>query len=127
MDRGSAGRPLGKAEALSAGLGREITADDLIAAASRITTQERAFAVREGLTRDHDTLPKKLINYQMPGTWSEDELDRRGLEQMKSDYYTAMSWDMESGVPQRDILEELGLPDVAADLEKMGKLEIIED
>ena len=111
-----------QAEALSSGLGREITADDLIATASRITTQERAFAVREGLTRDHDTLPKKLINYQMPGTWSEDELDHRGLEQMKSDYYAAMSWDMDSGVPQREILEELGLPDVAADLEKMGKL-----
>ena len=58
----------------------------------------------------------------MPGTWSEDKLDRRGLEQMKSDYYAAMSWDMDSGVPQREVLEELGLFDVAADLEKRGKL-----
>ncbi len=111
-----------QAEALSAGMGRAITADDLIETASRIATQERAFAVREGLTRDHDTLPKKLINYQMPGTWPEDKIDLDGLERMKSDYYKAMAWDAESGVPTRETLEGFGLSDVASDLEKMGKL-----
>ena len=83
-----------QAEALSAGMGREITADDLIDTASRIATQERAFAVREGLTRDHDTLPKKLINYQMPGTWPEDKVDLEDLECMKNEYYEAMAWDV---------------------------------
>jgi aldehyde:ferredoxin oxidoreductase len=111
-----------QAEALSAGMGRAITADDLIDTASRIATQERAFAVREGLSRDHDTLPKKLINYQMPGTWPEDKIDLDGLERMKSDYYKAMAWDAESGVPTRETLEGVGLPDVVSDLEKMGKL-----
>ena len=48
--------------------------------ASRIAAQERAFAVREGLTRADDTLPKKLINYQMPGTWPEDKVDAQSLE-----------------------------------------------
>jgi len=115
-----------QAEALSAGLGREITVDNLIDTASRITTQERAFAVREGLTRDQDTLPKKLINHQMPGTWPEDKIDPQSLEQMKNDYYAAMAWDMESGVPTREAFEALGLSDVASDLEKRGKLPTIE-
>ena len=115
-----------QAEALSAGMGREITADDLIDTASRIATQERAFAVREGLTRAHDTLPKKLINYQMPGTWPEDKVDLEGLEQMKNEYYAAMAWDVKSGVPTRETLDSLGLSDVASDLEKMGTLSNLE-
>jgi aldehyde:ferredoxin oxidoreductase len=111
-----------QAAALSAGMGREIKADDLIVTASRIATQERAFAVREGLTREQDTLPKKLINYQMPGTWPEDKVDPEDLERMKNEYYAAMAWDIKSGVPTRKTLEAMDLSDVASDLEKMGKL-----
>ncbi len=111
-----------QAEALSAAIGREITIDDLIDAASRIAAQERAFAVREGLTRDQDTLPRKLINYRMPGTWPEDKIALEDLERMKNDYYKAMAWDAHSGVPTRETLETLGLSDVAADLTKLGKI-----
>jgi aldehyde:ferredoxin oxidoreductase len=111
-----------QAEAMSAGMGREIKAGNLIDTASRIATQERSFAVREGLTREQDTLPKKLINYQMPGTWPEDKVDPEDLERMKSEYYAAMAWDTKSGVPTRETLDSLGLSDVASDLEKMGKL-----
>jgi len=116
-----------QAAALSAGMGREIKADNLIDTASRIATQERAFAVREGLTREQDTLPKKLINYRMPGTWPEDKVDPEDLERMKNEYYAAMAWDMESGVPVRETLEAMGLSDVASDLDKMGKLPINEN
>jgi aldehyde:ferredoxin oxidoreductase len=111
-----------QAEALSSAIGRKITVDDLIDAASRIAAQERAFAVREGLTREHDTIPKKLINYQMPGSWPEDKVDLEDLERMKNDYYKAMAWDMKSGVPTRETLEALGLSDVAADLTKLGMI-----
>ncbi len=116
-----------QAAALSAGLGREIKVDNLIDMASRIATQERAFAVREGLTREQDTLPKKLINYRMPGTWPEDKVNPKDLERMKNEYYAAMAWDMKSGVPTRETLEAMGLSDVASDLAKMGKLPINED
>jgi aldehyde:ferredoxin oxidoreductase len=115
-----------QAAALSAGMGREIKADDLIDTASRIAAQERAFAVREGLTREQDTLPKKLINYRMQGTWPEDKVDPEDLERMKNEYYAAMAWDMESGVPSRETLDALSLSDVASDLEKMGKLPNLE-
>jgi len=111
-----------QAAALSTGLGHEISVEKLIHTASRIAAQERAFAVREGLTRADDTLPKKLIGYQMPGTWPEDKIDAQSLEGMKDDYYTAMAWDVESGVPKRETLDVCGLSDVAADLEKIGRL-----
>ena len=111
-----------QAEALSAAIGRKITVEDLIDAASRIAAQERAFAIREGLTRDQDTLPKKLINYRMPGTWPEDKIALEDLEHMKNDYYEAMGWDTQSGVPTRQTLETLGLSDVAKDLTKLGKI-----
>ena len=111
-----------QAEALSAAIGRAISVDDLIDTASRMAAQERAFAVREGLTRDQDTLPKKLINFQMPGTWPEDKVEFEDLERMKNEYYAAMAWDVKSGVPTGEALEALGLSDVASDLEKIGKL-----
>lgn len=115
-----------QAAALSAGFGREIALEDLVDIASRIATQERAFAVREGLKRENDTLPKKLMNFQMQGTWPEDKIDPQSVEQMKNDYYKAMAWDMESGVPTKETLEAFGLSDVASDLEKLGKLPAIE-
>jgi len=62
----------------------------------------------------------------MPGTWPEDKVDLKGLEDMKSEYYAAMAWDMESGVPTRETLDSLGLSDVASDLEKMGTLSNLE-
>ncbi len=111
-----------QAAALTAGLGHDITVDALYDIASRITSQERAFAIREGLTRSDDNLPAKLIDYQMPGTWPEDKLNAQSLESMKDDYYTAMGWEVETGVPSRKTLEAYGLTDVAKDLEKMDKL-----
>jgi aldehyde:ferredoxin oxidoreductase len=111
-----------QAQALSAGIGRKLTVDDLIGVASRIAAQEKAFAVREGFTRDQDALPRKLMNYKMPGSWPEDNVDPEDLERMKSEYYTAMAWDAQSGVPTKDTLDALGLSDVAADLEALGKL-----
>ena len=111
-----------QAAALSAGLGRTISVENLIEVASRIAAQERAFALREGLTRGDDTIPKKLIDYQMPGTWPEDKLEAQSLESMKDDYYAAMEWDVETGRPTRETLLAYGLSDVAGDLEKMGKL-----
>ena len=37
---------------------------------------------------------------------------------MKDEYYEIRGWDIKSGIPTRDSLEEVGLKDVADDLEK---------
>ena len=108
-----------QAQALSAGSGRQTGIEDLMEAASRISAQERAFAAREGFTREQDTLPKKLIDRQMPGTWPEDKVTAQDLEKMKDDYYQAMGWDVQTGLPTIDTLQALKLDDVASDLQKL--------
>jgi len=111
-----------QANAMSAGEGRKTTIDDLLEAGSRVAAQERAFAVREGVTRADDTLPKQLFNLQMPGTWPEDKMDPEEFEQMKDEYYEAMGWDVKTGAPTSMTLESLELSDVAAELERLDKL-----
>ncbi len=111
-----------QADVMSAGEGRNISIEDLLEAALRVATQERAFSVREGAGREQDTLPKQLFNRQMPGTWPEDKLDPMKFEKMKDEYYEAMEWDVETGIPTHQTLHSLKLDDVADDLEKLGKL-----
>ncbi len=108
--------------ALSAGEGRKTTIEELLDAAARISCQERAYAVREGMTKDADTLPKKLINYSMTGTYPDDQVTPEGLEKMKTEYYQAMGWDVKTGIPTLATLRALNLEDVASDLIKQGKL-----
>ena len=74
------------------------------------------------MTNDQDTLPKKLINYSMAGTYPEDKVTPEGLQQMKTDYYRAMGWDVKTGIPTLDTLRALNLEDVASDLIKQGIL-----
>ncbi len=111
-----------QANALSAGEGRETNIEELLEAAARISCQERAYAVREGMTKDADTLPKKLLNYSMAGTYPEDQVTPEGLEQMKKDYYQAMGWDVKTGIPTLATLRALYVEDVASDLIKQGEL-----
>ncbi len=111
-----------QANALSAGEGRQTSIEDLMEAAERIASQERAYAVREGMTKDQDTLPKKLINYSMAGTYPDDQVTPEGLEKMRAEYYQAMRWDVKTGVPTLNTLRALNLEDVAADLIKQGEL-----
>jgi aldehyde:ferredoxin oxidoreductase len=49
-------------------------------------------------------------------------IDRDKFEEMKSEYYGYRGWDVASGLPTKAKLAELGLDDVADDLEKRGLL-----
>ena len=107
-----------QANALSAGLGKKFEIDDLIKIASRISTQERLFSIRNGFTRDDDTLPKRLINYQMPGSWPQDKVTTEELEQMKEEFYESMGWDRALGTPTDETLKALDLEDLVNELKK---------
>ena len=111
-----------QAEAMSAGKGEKTTIEDLLEAGARVAAQEKAYSLREGLTREQDTLPKRLFNYQMPGAFPDDKIDPEKFEEMKDEYYEAMGWDAETGIPTFKTLEDLQLSDVATDLEKLGKI-----
>jgi len=112
-------RPDILAKALSAGLGRDTTADELIEVALRVRHLERAYEVREGMTREDDTLPEKEFNNPVSRGWFKGMiLERNKFEKMKDEYYAIRGWDVKTGIPTEETLKKFGLDDVAKDLKK---------
>ncbi|TAH50003.1 MAG: aldehyde:ferredoxin oxidoreductase [Chloroflexota bacterium] len=73
----------------------------------------RAFNAREGIDRKDDTLPKKLFKELKGGATDGVKLGHEELEQAKDAYYAMSGWDVETGIPTRAKLEELGIGWVA--------------
>lgn len=97
--------------------GRNITREDILTIGERIINLERAFNIREGLTRSDDTLPSRVLNEPLP--------DGRGainLKPMLDRYYELRGWDIKTSFPKREKLIQLGLTDVAEELADMSKL-----
>ena len=100
----------------------------------------RAIAVREGHgERDSDQIPDHCytvpLQYEMsnpeclvPGkdgkvvSQKGSVVGRQEFERMKSEYYQLRHWDVATGLQTRRTLKELGLEDIAADLELRGLL-----
>ena len=77
----------------------------------------RAFAVREGLRRDDDTLPKRFLSEPIPDGPSKGMvMNTEVLEKLKDEYYTLRGWDAATGIPLPDKLYALDLPDIAEDM-----------
>ncbi len=49
-------------------------------------------------------------------------VDREEFERMKDEYYQLRQWDIAKGLQTKTKLHELGLEDIAADLERRGLL-----
>jgi aldehyde:ferredoxin oxidoreductase len=49
-------------------------------------------------------------------------LDRAGFEQMKDEYYEHRGWDVKTGMQTRKKLKDLGLGDLAKEMEERGLL-----
>ena len=100
--------------------GLKVSEDEILRIGERIINIERAFNVREGLTRKDDSLPPRQLEEPLPDGPAKGQVIR--LEEMLDQYYEFRRWDRVTGFPTRGILMELGLRDVAEDLENMGKL-----
>jgi len=81
--------------------------NDLKEAGTRIMCQERLFNIREGVTREDDTLPGRLLNEPKPDGPTKGEVV--ALEKLKDDYYRALGWDLSTGNPGNSILDKLGI------------------
>lgn len=89
----------------------------LLTIGERINTLERAFNVENGITREHDTLPKRILKEALPNGMAKGQrLEPEDLEAMKSEYYEAMGWDVSTGMPKLSTLKRLGLEDVISRL-----------
>jgi len=111
-----------EAKLFSAGTGVETSVDTLFKFAKKVKNLERAFCVREGMTREMDSLPKRFMNHPVQRGVSTSVLESKKFEEMKDKYYALRGWDIATGIPTREALEQTGLGDVAQDLEKLGKL-----
>jgi aldehyde:ferredoxin oxidoreductase len=100
--------------------GIEIDEKAMWFAAERIINLERAFNVREGITRKDDTLPKRFTCEPLTEGASAGHLV--DLEPMLDEYYNARDWSIQTGIPHRKKLEKLGLQEVAKELHKLGKV-----
>ena len=106
-----------------AGTGVETSVDMLFKVAGKVRTLERAYCVREGMTRETDSFPKRFMDKPIAsGHYMGEVLETKKFEKMKDKYYALRGWDVATGVPTRKTLEAAGLGDVAKDLEKRGKL-----
>ncbi len=110
---------LGMAElaaVVTAVTGEETTAQDLQTYGARRVNLLRAFNAREGITRERDTLPKRLFEPLQGGPSDGKVVDRARWEAALDTYYEMAGWDPETGNPTRPTLEALELGWVADEL-----------
>ena len=111
-----------QAMVLSAGLGVEISPEDLFKYAIKARNLERAYEGMEGLTRDMEKFPKRFHKPIESGVHKGAVLESETLEKMKDDYYALRGWDVATGTPTGETLKKLGLEDVARDMQKQNGL-----
>jgi aldehyde:ferredoxin oxidoreductase len=86
--------------------GWKFTASDFRKTGERVYNLERAFNIREGLTRADDTLPKRLLEEPLPEGPAKGHVVN--LEPLLDAYYKFRGWD-KNGKPTPEKLKELGL------------------
>ena len=93
--------------------GWPMTADDLRQSGERINNLKKLFNIREGWTRDHDTLPPRVLDETLPtGVVQGVGLNREDLDMMIRSYYRARGWTEDGLIPESK-LRELDLVDLA--------------
>ena len=85
----------------------------------RVLTLERIFNIREGMLREEDTLPSRMLKEAIPDGPSKGfTITRSELEEMLKEYYELHGWDLVTGIPKRETLEALGIGHLWKDLEE---------
>jgi aldehyde:ferredoxin oxidoreductase len=96
---------------------------DMMALGEKIFTLLKAFNARLGLTRKEDTWPDRFFKEPLPeGPAKGSILSKDKIEQLLDEYYELRGWDIQTGLPTKNKLEEIGLADIAADLAVAGRL-----
>ncbi len=108
-------RPEALPDMLSAVTGTTYTVDACEKIGTRIAALRMAFNLREGMRNVEFQLPGRLVGKPPleAGPLAGVTID---VDRQVRDYLEAMGWDVQSGVPTKETLEELELDFVAADL-----------
>lgn len=113
--------PFDKAsEIVNAAVGWDTTPEEIERIGERIINVERAFNVREGITRGDDSMPERFKKEPLPPECGPSAGSVFELEPMLEEYYEYRRWDPKTGWPTRSILVDLGLSDIANSLTSGG-------
>lgn len=100
-------------KAVNAVTGWDVSVEELMTVGERRLNMMRAFNAREGFTREEDKLPKKFWKALKGGPTDGVMLSPDEFETAKDTYYSLSGWDVATGIPGREKLNELGLEWVA--------------
>jgi aldehyde:ferredoxin oxidoreductase len=108
------------AEVVEAVTGLKMSAEEVRRAGERIVNIERAYNVREGMSRSDDALPRRFREESLS------EGPSRGTrfeqEPMLDEYYAERGWNRDTGIPTRESLERIDLGYVADELARLGRI-----
>jgi aldehyde:ferredoxin oxidoreductase len=97
--------------------GLEYSPEEIRKVGERVNNLARAFNVREGFGREDDNLPERLMTEPIKAGASKGQvISAEDLNQMLDEYYQERGWDIKTGIPTREKLNELGLGYVAEQL-----------
>lgn len=113
----------GVRELVNAATGFEFDASTLLTAGERMHNLAKAFNIREGFGREDDQVPPRLTEEIPDGPTEGETIDCEIYEQELDRYYTARGWDRE-GVPLRQTLKELDLPELGDELGATNELTV---
>jgi aldehyde:ferredoxin oxidoreductase len=102
------------AEMISQVTGWDFGWEEALKAGRRILTLRQAFNAREGLTPDQVDLPKRIK--EEPLVTEGGTQPKIDFQALKEGYFKAMGWDIKTGVPSWETLNDLGLADLAKDI-----------
>lgn len=91
---------------ISAVIGKELSADDVLMSGERIWNIERVFNLSAGIDPSQDTLPKRLLEDGIVDGPSKGNVTR--LSELLPEYYSIRGWGVE-GVPSDERKEMLGI------------------
>lgn len=104
------------ADLMDAVTGLSYSPDEVVKVGERINNLARMFNVREGFTREDDTLPERVLTEPLKTGESKGHLiTKDDLKEMLDEYYTVRGWDLATGIPSREKLKDLGI-EYTADL-----------
>ncbi len=109
-------------ELVNAVTGFELSNSELMVAGERTYNLSKAFNLREGFSREDDSLPERVVEEEIPDGPSKGEsIDREKFERELDRYYTVRGWS-KSGAPLKHTLKELDLPEVSEEIGAVGEL-----
>jgi aldehyde:ferredoxin oxidoreductase len=116
------------AELYSSITGLEMSADAMKKAGDRIWNLWKLLNAREGFSRKDDRFPARWLEHlrttdgrQLPLQTCEGRpVSKESFEKMLDEYYSERGWDIPKGLPTKKRLTDLGLANMARDLETRG-------